>query len=211
MLRFALRGDDAVGTNAGVLVDDGVLDARVSSHPDSWNAIPVTGGLRRFRLVVIRTQQDRTVHAAPRSDETANADEALTDARAIDNASVRDDGLVDGGPVNLGSGQESRPGVNRSLHLKEVELWHCRGHVEIGLEESADGADVLPVTLVNKGVNPVSPDGSRDDVFPEVGHLVLEQLYERLPVEEINSHRRKVVVAARLNLLLGELLGRELE
>ena len=147
--------------------------------------------------------------AAARRNKAPHADVALANAGSVDDAAVGDDGLVNRRPVDLRGRQKTRARVDRRLHLEEVKLWQRRGHVQVGLEEGANRADVLPVTLVHMGVDGVRVDGARDDVLAEVCHLVLEQLDERLPVEQVDTHRREVMVATWLESMLGELRGRE--
>ena len=173
MFRLVVRRDDTVGADAGVFVDDGLLDAGIFPDADARNAFFVTLILRGVRLVKVRPHQHRAVYPTTGRYETANADQALADSRAVDDAPVGNHRLIDGCPVDLRSRHETWPGVDRRLHLEEIKLGDRADHVQVCLEKGSDRSDVLPVSLIDVRENPVRLDGAGDDVLAKVGHLVV--------------------------------------
>ena len=57
--------------------------------------------------------------------------------------------------VDLGAGQIARARKNRRAHVEEIETRQFGDQVQVRLEKRADGADVLPVALINVGENAV--------------------------------------------------------
>ena len=135
VFRFIGRGNDAVAPDAGILVDDGVLDAGVVADANARLAEGLMTLDRLERLVVIAAEHDRTVELAAIVQDAPNADDALSDFRAIDDAPVRNDRMVDRRPVDLGTREKARPGEDRRAHVEKVEPRQFRARVEIGFKE----------------------------------------------------------------------------
>ena len=70
-------------------------------------------------------------------------DDGALDMGVGDLAAVRDNGLADGGAVDLAGGQEPGVGVHGAGAVKKAVLRDRVGEVQVGIEEGADGADVL--------------------------------------------------------------------
>ena len=158
-----------VVADAGVFIDDGVIDAGIEADADA-RAVGAGAFLNgRLRFVIIATEQDDAVKLAAGADEAADADDAMSDAGMVDDAAVRDDRVIYMRPVYLGTRQETRTRKNGRGHVEEVETRQFGGDVQVGLEEGADGADVLPVTLIDVGDRRGAFYGTRDDVLAEVG------------------------------------------
>src|SRR5262252_4498889 len=100
----------------------------------------------------------------------------------IENASVRDNGVVDLCPIDLRGGQEARPCENGRAHVKEVKPRQFLSEIEVRLEKRADCADILPVTLKDVGEDARFLDSVGDDVLAEIRVGILEQLHQHLPV-----------------------------
>ena len=66
-------------------------------------------------------------------------------------------------------GQETRAAENGRHHVKEIETGQFASEVEVGFEKGADGPNVLPVSLEDEGEHALILNGSRDDVFAEIG------------------------------------------
>ena len=120
----------------------------------------------------------------------ADADDAALDVGVVDDAAVGDDRLADRRAVDLAGGEETRVRVDGRGGVEEIELRHRVGELEIGVEEGADGADVLPVALVDVGVDAEFCEHVRDDVLAEIHEVIVERLHEHLAVENVNAHRR---------------------
>ena len=91
-----------------------------------------------------------------------------------EDAAVGDDGVIDGRPVDLGRRHEARARVNGGGHVEEIEAGQVGREVQVGLEEGADRPDILPVTLVNVGKDLQILDRLGNDVFAEIGQVVLQ-------------------------------------
>src|SRR5438093_10813536 len=93
----------------------------------------------------------------------------MANLRMIDDAAVADDRVIDLRAVDLGAGQKAGTGKNGRDHVEEIETGQLGGDIEICLEEGANGADVLPVTLVDVGKDALLGDGAGMCVVSEVG------------------------------------------
>src|SRR5438105_2742337 len=91
--------------------------------------------------------------------------------------------------VNFRAGQEARAAEDRGGHVEKIETRQLAGDVKVRFEESADGADVFPVALKDGGKDAAILDGLGDDVFAEIGELVVEEALDHLAVENVDAHR----------------------
>ena len=110
------------------------------------------------------------------------------DDGAVEDAAVGNHRVIDLGAVDLRAGQEARPAEDRRGHVEEVEARQLVGDVEVGLEEGADGPDVLPVALEDEGEDAQVLDGVGDDVLAEIGQGVVQQAAEDVAVEDVDAH-----------------------
>src|SRR5687768_8990720 len=106
----------------------------------------------------------------------------------VDNASIRDDRVIDVRAIDLRGGQKARTGENRRSHIEEVEFRQLGHEVEIGLEKIANGSDVFPIVLEDVGKNAMCFDRVRDDMLAEIGHGVVEQFEQHVAVENVDAH-----------------------
>src|SRR5262249_37972148 len=65
---------------------------------------------------------------------------------------------------------------------------------EVGVEECADGPDVLPIAAVDEAEDAVRLNGGGNDVLAEINFAVVERVNERLAAEDVDAHRGEVVV-----------------
>ena len=129
---------------------------------------------RRGRLVEVGAEHDRAVQTRSGQDEAADADDRLVDVGVRDDAAVRDDRVIDLGAVDLRRRQKARARVDRRGHVEEIEPRQLGREVQVGLEERADRADVLPVALEDvRRRRGAIRDRAGNDVLAEVGQVVL--------------------------------------
>lgn len=121
-------------------------------------------------------------------DDATESDEAVVEFGVIEDAAIGDEGLFHDCAVEFAGGEEARAGEDGGGHIEEVEAGQDFGESDIGIEEGADGADILPVALEDMGIDAVGFDGGGDDVFAEVGEGVVEELYHDLAVEDVDAH-----------------------
>ena len=107
--------------------------------------------------------------------------------------------------IDLRGGQEARAGKDGRAHVEEIEPGELADKVEVGLEEGADGSNVLPVALEDVGEDAVLGDGAGDDVLAEVGVLVVEQADDEIAVEDVDAHRgeEEILVALDAEAVVG--------
>src|SRR5579884_3694551 len=191
VLGFAGGGDGDVVSNAGVLVDDCVLDACVlaDAAARAAYAFAVLDGGHGF--IIIATQRDHTAQFAARADQAADADDAIVNPRVIDDATIGHHRMINLRAVDLRAGQKARARKHRRAHVKEIETRQFGSDVQVRLEKRADGPDVLPIALVHIGKNAMGLDGVGDDVFSKICMRVIQQLHQDFAVEHINAHRRQ--------------------
>ena len=80
--------------------------------------------------------------------------------------------------------------VDGRLRLEEAVFGHHICEIQIRLIKRADRSDVLPVTLKDKRADMSIFDRQWNNVFPEIGHVVLQRFYKHVPVEDVDPHRR---------------------
>src|SRR5581483_10821780 len=161
--------NDHVVPNAGVLIHDRILDAAIGAHPDAR----LPGCLMLFdrfaRLIIVTAQQDRPVQNGARSDDAAQSNDTVTDGGSVDDAAVGNHGMIDLGTVDLRTRQKTRPAENGRAHIEKVKARQFVSDIQVGLEKSPDGPNVLPITLEDVRINPQVVDCLRDDMFSKIG------------------------------------------
>src|ERR1035438_5044227 len=147
LVGLAGRGDDDVVADPRVLVHNGVFDAGVGADADGRLAglLVLHYGFDRF--IEIAAEQYHPVQHRSHADAGAQADDTVRDDSAIDNAAVGNDRMIDLGAVDFRAGQKARAAEDRRGHVEEVEPWQFVRHIEVGLEEGANGPNVLPIAL----------------------------------------------------------------
>ena len=113
----------------------------------------------------------------------------MRNCRAVDNAAVRNDRVIDLRTVNFRTRQEAWSAENRGAHIEKVEARQFTGQIQVCLEEGADGSYVFPITLKNIRVHPQFLDGLRNNVLAKVRQRILQQTKNHTPAEHINAHR----------------------
>src|SRR5205085_6499466 len=101
---------------------------------------------------------------------------------------VRDDRMINLRPVNLRAGQKPRAAENGRAHIEKIETREFARYVQVGLEESANRPDVLPVALKHKGEHPVIGNGIGNDVSPKIGESIIQQAENDISVKNVNAH-----------------------
>ena len=94
--------DGDIVADPGVLVDDGLDDSAVIADPHAGNAL----GFVLFQFVgglePIGAHQDGVLDGGARADPASHADDGMAHVRAVEDASVRDDRMMDGAIVQFG-------------------------------------------------------------------------------------------------------------
>ena len=145
--------------------------------------MPIPGDsdlLREGGLVEIRAHDDAVADRRAGVDVGAHADDRALDLGVGHDAAIGNDGLLDGGAVDLARGQETRVRVDRRGRIEEIEGRQRVGEIEIGLEKGADRPDVLPIALENIGLHAALVDHLGDDVLAEIDVLIVERIDEGL-------------------------------
>src|SRR5262249_45007322 len=140
--------DPDVDPDAGVLIDDGVVDDRAVADAQAGQATALVVGPLGRRVIQIGPDQDAIVQGDVASNLGANTDDAAGDrgARADDTA-VGHQALIQAGGVYAAGGQVAHAGVNDAFGGVEVERRMVAAQSEVGLVVRLDGADVLPVAV----------------------------------------------------------------
>src|SRR2546421_2025895 len=100
----------------------------------------------------------------------------MSDHRMIQNAAVGYDCVINLRTVDLRAGQKSWAAENRRAHVKKIEAGQFAADIQVCFEEGANGSDVLPIALKNRGEHAQIFNRLRDDVFAEIGQRIVEQL-----------------------------------
>ena len=76
--------------------------------------------------------------------------------RAIDDASLAQDGVLDVRGQDFRTREKAGMAENRFRFIVKVEPWQGLGQVHVNIEKVADRSDILPVIIEKKTVNIVS-------------------------------------------------------
>ena len=186
-----------VRADAGVFVDDRVLDTGAGTDPEvGSSALHVIQQLV-FAFVEIGAHHDHVLENRAGPDEGTHAEHAVENGRVLDDRAVAEDGVVDLALIDLRRRQVTVLGVDRRTGIEEVERRQRLGEREVGVEERLHRADVLPVALKNMGVEFFRAQQARDDLLTEVGHGVVQCVGQGLAVKNVNTHRGQAVLFAR--------------
>ena len=90
-----------MASNPRVLIDDGVFDPGISPDPNPRPALGfiLGDGFRRFVKVI--PHHDGSFEVTPLFDHAANAEQAMAERRMVDDAAVRDEGVLEVSAVDL--------------------------------------------------------------------------------------------------------------
>ena len=143
-------------------------------------------GLERF--VVVAAEQDHPVQHRAGAYGAAQPDDAVRNDGAVENTAVGNHRMIQLGAIDLRARQKARTAENRRGHVEEIEARQFVGDIEVGLEESANGADVLPVTLEHKREHPQILNRVRDDMLAKVGQGIVQQAADDFTVEDVDAH-----------------------
>src|ERR1044071_3605363 len=126
---------------------------------------------------------------SPGADKAAQPDNAVTDRSMVEDAAVRDDGMIDLRAIDFRARQKARTAEDRGRHVKEIETWQFTGDIQIRLEKGANRADVFPISLKNIREHSLLGDGCRDDVLAEIRLRILQQAFDHIASENVDAHR----------------------
>src|ERR1043166_190709 len=98
---LASGGKNDVISNAGIFVHYCIFNAAIAAAPDARLArfLVLDDGL--LRLVIVAAQQNGAIEHGARANDATQADNAVTDSGAIDDAPVGNDRVVDLGSINF--------------------------------------------------------------------------------------------------------------
>src|SRR5437588_1130093 len=92
---FAGGRDSDVVSDAGIFVNDGVLNAAIGTDADAGPTSFFVFDNRVIGFVVVAAQEDRAIQNRAGADDAAKAHDGVFDDGVIDDAAVRDDGVID--------------------------------------------------------------------------------------------------------------------
>lgn len=147
----ALGADNAVVADARVLIDDGIFDARMAADSNGGNVLGVMFPDGIVGLVKIRAHHHHPMKLGSGSHNTAHANNTVTDLRAIDDAAITKNGVVNSRAVNFTGGQKARAREDGRGHIEEIKLGQLAGRIKISIEKRFNRADILPITLIYIG------------------------------------------------------------
>ena len=181
---LTIVGDDEVIANMDVFIDDCALDAAITA--DTWSGFIWIGA--GSASIIVGTHDDDLTQSGARLNDGAHAYDGGFHMSIGDDAAFGDECFADFCTIDLGGRQETRMSENRSGRVEEVILGDDLAEIEIGLEEGADGADVLPVALKVKSMNLVLFQRTWNDVLAKVHAVIVEAVDECPPIENVNTH-----------------------
>src|ERR1035438_9865805 len=190
LVGLAGGGDDDVVADPRVLVHDGVFDAGVGADADGRLAglLVLHYGFDRF--IEIAAEQYHPVQHRSHADAGAQADDTVRDDSDLDNAAVGNDRMIDLGAVDFRARQKARAAEDRRGHVKEVEARQFVRDIDVGLEEGANGSNVLPIALEHKGEHAQILNSVGDNMFAKIGERVVQQAADDVAVEDVDAHGR---------------------
>src|SRR5215510_3753106 len=106
ILGFAGGRDHHVVPDAGIFVDDGVLDPAVHAHADARPAGGFVYSDGFQRLVIIAAEENDSIQFGAGTHEAADTDDAVGNASVIENATVGNHRMLDVRAVDFGTRQE---------------------------------------------------------------------------------------------------------
>ena len=197
LVDLAANTNPAIVSDAGVLVDDGVGNLAVP--PDSQMGKPP---LQRqppllLAFIAVSPHADDTVQLRAALDDGPHTDDGVVDHRIGDDAPLSGKRAVHLRPVQLGGRQVPGMGVDGLVLVVKIELGIDAGQVQVRLVEAADGSDVLPIAVVDVGLDLARLDGHGDDLLAKVGGVIIQNSAHGLGVEDVDSHGGQVVLALR--------------
>ena len=101
VLGFASGRDGDVVADACVLINDRIFDPAIGADANARFAGAFVFSDGFFRFKVIATQGHDAIQFRARTDQHAQADDAVIDLRLIDDATVGDDRMIDLGAVHF--------------------------------------------------------------------------------------------------------------
>jgi len=103
-VRLAGGRDDDVVSDARVLVNDGVLNFAMGADANARLAFAFEFVHRFLRLVIIAAESDDAVQLGAVADDGAQTHDAVRETRAVDDATVGEEGVVDDCAIDFGTG-----------------------------------------------------------------------------------------------------------
>ena len=91
-------------TNPGVFVHDSIFDPAIGTNTNAGLPGFFMLGYRFKRFIKITAEKNCSIKYGARPDKTADPDNAVKDDSPVQNAAVRDNGMIDLSAVNFGTG-----------------------------------------------------------------------------------------------------------
>src|SRR6185503_8625553 len=130
-----------------VLVDDGAPDNRSLPYADARQSLADIAAHLFERLIEVSTHQLRRLDLNPFRDPAAHAYDGICDLRAIDDAAIADDRIIDLSLFDLRRWQIARACEDRRFSVKQIELRNLARQIQIRAIESTNRSDVFPVAI----------------------------------------------------------------
>ena len=199
-VRLAVRGEFHAVADAGVLVDDGVADIAIPPDADGDRSIRTVGANFLLRLVIVGAHHHDVFHVRVLAEDGADTNNTAAKTGVGHKATIADHHVVNVTTVDFRSRQIAGVGVDRRGAIEEIEGREWLRQREVSLEESAHGADVLPVALENVAEEPRLAEQSGDDLFAEILHAVVQRTAQHLAAENVDAHGGEAALLHRRRL-----------
>src|SRR6185437_301471 len=191
ILEMVTAVDAHIVADAAVLVHDGIADITAVADADRGKTMR-PGEIDLFdRFIIVYPHQVAADDGGAGTDAGPDADDAVLDARGIDDTTFGYDGFLQGGAADLCRREHPRTGIDGFFVVEQIEVRDVLGQAQIGLEKGRDVPDIGPVAFVLIADDLVFFQRLRDDLLPKVrrfGKLVLQQIGQELAVEDIDTH-----------------------
>src|SRR5258705_9576005 len=112
----------------------------------------------------------------------------------LDSAAIADQGTINGRRPHGACRQETCTCIDGSSRFVKPEFGIGVGQVKTRLEEGADCSNILPIPLKDIGLHLIFPDGYGNDIFAEVGKVILEAFLENVSLKYVDTHRSLIKI-----------------
>ena len=188
------RFDTDIPADAAVFVDD-------RSTNDAAVADTARCAAIRAVVVVVGSHNDSVPDFGFFPDPHSQTDDTVLDGGSgLDDASIGDHAIPNGGIEYSRRRQIARPSVNRSCFLKEVERGLFARQREVRIVERSDRPNVLPVSVKEVDVDFSRPDRHWEHFLAEIRVVgTRKQLDQCVPPEQVETHAGQQAAAVTLN------------
>src|SRR5262245_32397541 len=124
--------DADIVSDTTVFVYDGIADIAAMTDADSRQSM--RAGLFNFfdGFIEIYTHKIAADDGGAGADAGAYTDDAVFDARCIDDTAFGDDGLFEGGAADFSGRQHTGPGIDGFFVVEKIEVGNILGQSEVG-------------------------------------------------------------------------------